>query len=99
MMPRFFLPGYFLEPVHDFFVRAPIPQSRTQIMFGDAKEAGANLAIRSQPDAIAMPAKRFANRRDDSDFPAPVRERPALGGRGRIFCRRCFEIEALLKTC
>jgi hypothetical protein len=49
-------------------------------MLGHAEEAGTDLAIRRQPNAVAAAAERLAHRRDDADLAPPVRELAPLGG-------------------
>ena len=49
-----------------------------------AEQAGANLAVRGEADAIAMAAERFTHRRDDANLAATISKAPALGCGRRI---------------
>src|SRR5690349_3783941 len=59
MVTSFFLPDHLLEPFGNFFIRASVAQQRAEIMFGHTKQAGSNLAISGQANAIAMAAERL----------------------------------------
>src|SRR5690348_17186774 len=55
-------------------VRSATPHEFVQIMVPDRKQAGANLAIRSDPNAAAMSAERVRHRSNDPDFPDAIVE-------------------------
>ncbi len=98
MVPGFFVPDYFPKPFRDLVVRVPIAQSRAQVVLPDAKQAGPNFAVGRQPKAVAMTAEGLADRRDDSDFAAAIRERPAFGGLRWIVGRQRSKVEAGLQA-
>ena len=83
-MAGFLLPNHALEPFGDLIIRRARAQVRAQVVLGHTEQTGADLAVRSQPDAIAVAAKGLADRRDDSDLAPPIREGPAPGSRGGI---------------
>ena len=84
MVPRLLVPDHPLKPANDLGIRSPVPQQRTQVVLRNAEQAGANLAVRSQADAIAVSAKRLADRRDDAKLAAAIGETPAARGGGPL---------------
>ena len=53
-------------------------------MLAETEKAGANFAVGSQTDAVAVAAKRLADRRDDPDFASALPKRPAGGCLGEV---------------
>src|SRR6267378_7765152 len=80
-MPFLLLPNHSLEPLGNVLIRSPFAQHGAKIMFRHAEQAGSNFTIRGHPYPIAMPAKRLADGRNNSDFTPPVIKSPA----GRCF--------------
>src|SRR6267142_1225548 len=80
MMPFFLLPNHSLEPFEDVFILTPIAQHGAKIVFRHAEQARADFAIGRHPNAIAMAAERFADRRDNSDFTTPILKGPTRRG-------------------
>src|SRR5262245_48680565 len=87
VMARFLLPRHGAQPVGEVGVSLAVAQERAEVVFGHAKEAGADFAVGGEADAVAVAAKWLAHRRDDADFAATIREGPAFGSGGRIVRR------------
>src|ERR1017187_1044269 len=97
-MAGFLLPNDALEPAGDLIIRRPRAQFRAQIVLFHAEQARADLAVRREPDAIAVAAERLADRRDDPDLATPIREGPAHGSRGGIVGRNRLQVETSLQA-
>src|ERR1035437_7437642 len=97
-MAGLLLPNHALEPAGDIIIRRPRAQLRAQVVLVHNEQARADLAVRSQPDAIAVAAERLADWRNDPNLATPIRESPAQGSRGRIVGRNRPQVEPGLKT-
>ena len=53
------------------------PECGLQVVLSVAEKAGANLTVGGQADAVAVTAKRLADRCDDPDFANTLLKRPA----------------------
>src|ERR1039458_1517619 len=54
--------------VAQFGIAGPSPEAPVQVVLDLREEAGANLAVRGEPDSAAGSAKRLAHRGDDADL-------------------------------
>src|SRR5690606_37254250 len=70
------------EPSGDIVVARARAQQRFQIVLHKAEQAGPDLSVSGQAYAVAVPAERLRNRRDDADLGGvrPPGEAPAAGG-------------------
>src|SRR5580693_2851661 len=81
-MALLLLPDHRADIFGQFAIGAAVAQARAEVVLHHAEQAGADLAIRGEPEPVAMTAKGFANGGDQSKFPTPVRKLPAPGGLG-----------------
>src|SRR5579871_3756026 len=93
MVPLFFLPHDGLEIRGKFLVRLAVAETRAQVVFRDAEQAGADLAVGGQPQAIAMAAERLANGRNQADFAAPISKGPTYSSLGGIIRRQLTQFK------
>src|SRR5207247_7549328 len=78
VMAFLLLPDDFLKALPEGLVGGTAAQQRFQIRLGEAEQAGPDFAVGGQAKAVAMAAKRFAHRRNNSDLTLAVGERPAF---------------------
>src|SRR5258706_15799542 len=64
----FLLPDDLLQPFGNRFVGVTAAQQRAKVVLSDAKQAGSDLPIRGKADAIALAAKRLADRGNHANF-------------------------------
>src|SRR5206468_3283045 len=64
--------GDFAQILLQLRVGRSVPQARSQVVFDDAEEAGADLAVGREADTVAVAAKRLAHGRNDADLAAPA---------------------------
>src|SRR5579859_6544210 len=84
MVARFLGLYRFLNEGNEIVVRTAAGQHAVEIMIEVGKEAGADLAIRSEADAAARTAKGLRDRRDYADFPQTIVETITAGGFTRV---------------
>src|SRR5689334_9010052 len=58
VMTLFFFPDHAAKIFLDLSIARAAAKARAQVMFDDAKEAGADFPVRREPDAIAMATER-----------------------------------------
>src|SRR5664280_2753988 len=95
-MPGFLAQNHFFKPPGNGLIGCLAPQERAQVVLGHAEQAGSNLAIGSEPDAVAVSAERFADGRNHSDLAAALRKLPAFGSRRWIIRRGRPQLKPLL---
>ena len=70
------MPDNFPKPFGELLVIGSIAEAGTEVMFGDAEEAGANFAVGGKANAVAVAAEWFADWSDNPDLAAAIGETP-----------------------
>src|SRR6516165_735670 len=68
-------------------------------MLGDAAETGADFAVSSDADAVAMAAKGFGHGSDGTEFAAAIGEDPAFGCGRWVIVRGWAQVKLLSSAC
>src|ERR1051326_3515728 len=87
-----------MEPIHELLIAVPFAQTRAQVVLGHAEEAGADFAVRCQPNAIAGAAEGLADRSNHANLSLAIGKHPAPGSRGGVVGWRRSQIETGLQT-
>src|SRR6267154_772667 len=80
-VPLFFFHHHGAYVRHQIFVGGPFAPQSAQVVILLAEQAGAQLAIRGQPDARTMSAERLRHRSNEPDLPWRAIRKAVLAGR------------------
>src|SRR5581483_2898478 len=76
MMPGFLAQDNRAQPIGQFLIAGAATQQRAQVMLLHAEKTRPDLPVSGQPNPVAMPAKRLADRGDNANLAAAIFETP-----------------------
>src|SRR5581483_3664918 len=98
MVPGFLLQHHRDQPLFEFVIVGTRPHARAQVVFNDAEEAGPNLSVGREPNAIAMTAERLTDGGNNPDLAAAIGKGPALGSRRGVPITDGMELETIAEA-